>query len=56
MTDVTVQGLLAARRKEMRSQVERKHHQKNEMQVISFVREDKAGKCYTYRGVEYCYQ
>jgi len=55
MTSVTVQGLLSARRKELRSKVELEHHQKNEMQVVSFVREDKAGKCYTYRGVEYCY-
>ncbi len=56
MTNVTIQGLLSARRKMLRSKVERDHHLKNDMQVVSFVREDKTGKCYTYRGVEYCYK
>ena len=55
MSNVTVQGLLSARRKSLRSKVERDHHQQNEIQTISTVREDKTGKCYTYRGVKYCY-
>ena len=55
MSNVTLQGLLSARRKKVRAQIELQHHQKNEMQTLSFIREDKAGKCYTYRGVEYCY-
>ena len=55
MSNVTVNGLISQRRKELRSKIERDHHLNNEMQTISVVREDKAGRCYTYRGVEYCY-
>ena len=55
MTNVTVNGMLSARRKETRSAIEREHHMKNDLQTITFIREDKAGRCYTYRGVEYCY-
>ena len=49
MTNVTVQGLLSARRKELRQSTERAHHLSNELQ-------DHKGRCYTYRGVTYCYE
>ena len=55
MSNVTVQGLLNDRRKELRSQAERQHHMSNEISTKSFVKEDKSGKCYVYRGVKYCY-
>ena len=55
MSNVTVNGLMRQRRKQARAAIEREHHLSNEMQTISFIREDKAGRCYTYRGVEYCY-
>ena len=56
MTKVAVQGLMKARRKEARAAIEREHHFANEMSVRHVIREDKAGRCYTYRGVSYCYQ
>ena len=49
MTNVNVRGLLATRRKQVRKAVERTHHIANELQ-------DKQGRCYTYRGVQYCYE
>ena len=55
MTNVTVNGMLSARRKQARTAIEREHHLANEMTVRHIIREDKAGRCYTYRGVEYCY-
>ena len=56
MTNVTVQGLLSARRKDLRSKLEREHVQRQDLQTLSFITEDKKGRCYTYRGVSYCYQ
>lgn len=56
MSNVTVNGLLSARRKETRAATERAHHISNEMSVRHVIREDKAGRCYTYRGVSYCYK
>ena len=55
MSNVTVNGLMSQRRKQARAAIEREHHLSNEMQVRHIIREDKAGRCYTYRGVEYCY-
>ena len=55
MTNVQISGLMAAHRKNRRSQVEREFYQRNELQTISHIKEDKSGRCYTYRGVEYCY-
>ena len=55
MTNVTVNGLMSQRRKQERAAIEREHHLSNEIQTVSFIREDKAGRCYTYRGVQYCY-
>ena len=55
MSNLTVQGLLSDRRKELRAQAERQHHIHNELATKTWVKEDKAGKCYVYRGVKYCY-
>ena len=55
MSTVTVKGLMRQRRKESRAAIEREHHLSNEMQVRHIIREDKTGRCYTYRGVSYCY-
>ena len=56
MSNIAVKGLMACRRKQARAAIEREHHQKNDLQTMSFIREDKSGRCYTYRGVEYCYR
>ncbi len=56
MTNVTVRGMDRARRKEARSQIERDRNQLAELSVRHIIREDKAGRCYTYRGVQYCYK
>ena len=53
MSNLTVQGLLSDRRKELRSQAERQHHMSNEISTKTWVKDDKAGKCYVYRGVKY---
>ena len=52
MSNVTVQGLLSARNKELRNQAERQHHMKNDLQTMTWTKQDKSGKCYTYRGVQ----
>ena len=56
MTDVTARAMDKARRKEARSQIERDRNQLAELSVRHIIREDKVGKCYTYRGVSYCYE
>ena len=55
MTNVELSGLLSAHRKNLRARKERELHQRNELQTLSFVSDDKTGRCYTYRGVQYCY-
>ena len=55
MSNLTVQGLLSARKKELRSQKERQYHMNNELQTMTWTKENKTGKCYTYRGVQYGY-
>ncbi len=55
MSNLTVQGLISARKKELRSQAERQHHISNELQTMTWTKEDKTGRCYTYRGIQYCY-
>ena len=55
MSDVELSGLMSVHRKNRRAQRELAHHQKNELQTKSWIREDKSGRCYTYRGVQYCY-
>ena len=55
MSNLTVQGLISARKKELRNQAERQHHINNELQTMTWTKEDKSGRCYTYRGVQYCY-
>jgi hypothetical protein len=55
MSNLTVQGLISARKKELRSQAERQHHINNELQTMTWTKETKLVKCYTYRGVQYCY-
>ena len=55
MSNLTVQGLISARKKELRSQAERQHHMQNDLQTMTWVKENKSGKCYTYRGIQYCY-
>ena len=55
MTNVEIAGLMSAHRKNLRAKKERQHHQNNEIQSMSWLKEDKSGRCYTYRGVEYCY-
>ena len=56
MTTVELMGLVRAQKKAKRSNLELSHHQEREMSSsLHWMAQDKAGKCYTYRGVEYCY-
>ena len=55
MSNVEISGLMAAHRKNLRAKRELAHHRNNELPTKSWIREDKTGRCYTYRGVEYCY-
>ena len=56
MSTVELMGLVRAQKKAKRSNLELSHHQEREMNTShNWVTEDKAGKCYTYRGVKYCY-
>ena len=51
MSTVQLMGLVRAQKKAKRSNLELSHHQERELSV-----ERKSGRCYTYRGVEYCYK
>ena len=56
MSTVELMGLVRAQKKANRRNIELSHHQEREMTAShNWVTEDKAGKCYTYRGVKYCY-
>jgi len=49
-------GLVRAQKKANRRNLELSHHQEQELAAgYHSVAEDKAGRCYTYRGVQYCY-
>ena len=50
MSTVELMGLVRAQKKAKRAQLEMSHHQECELSP-----QVKAGKCYTDRGVEYCY-
>ena len=57
MSTVELMGRLRAQKKMKRDIIELSHHQEQEMTAShNWVAEDKAGRCYTYRGVEYCYR
>ena len=56
MTNVTVRAMDNARRRKARSAIERDRDQRQGLTVRHIIREDKAGRCYTYRGVSYCYR
>ena len=56
MTDVTARAMDRLRRKTARAAIERDRDQQHELTVRHIIREDKAGRCYTYRGVQYCYK
>ena len=51
MSTVQLMGLVRAQKKAKRSNLELSHHQERELSA-----ERKSGKCYTYRGVQYCYR
>ena len=51
MTTVAVMGLVRAQKKAKRANLELSHHQERELSV-----QVKSGRCYTYRGVKYCYK
>tara|TARA_Y100000015_G_scaffold39731_1_gene43895 strand:- start:941 stop:1108 length:168 start_codon:yes stop_codon:yes gene_type:complete len=55
MTTVQLRGLLRDRKSAVRKQVELSHTQQSEITKHNWVTEDKTGKCYTYRGIRYCY-
>ena len=57
MSTVELMGLVRAQKKAKRANLELSHHQEQEMATShNWVTADKAGKCFTYRGVEYCYR
>ena len=56
MSTVELMGLVRAQKKAARKAIEADYHQRNEFTRHNFISEDKAGRCYTYRGVEYCYR
>jgi len=51
MSTVQLMGLVRAQKKAKRANLELSHHQERELST-----EQKSGRCYTYRGVQYCYQ
>ena len=56
MSSVQVRGLIKASNENRRSQRELAHHQEQEMNHTPvWLSQNKTGKCYTYRGVKYCY-
>lgn len=56
MSTVELMGLIRAQNKAKRSNKELSHHQEQEMTTShNWIAQDKQGKCYTYRGVSYCY-
>ena len=56
MSTVQLRGLMKAHNKNRRDQRELAHHQEQEMNRSPvWLSQDKAGKCFTYRGVKYCY-
>ena len=56
MSTVELMGLVRAQKKAKRANLELSHHQEQEMATShNWVTADKAGKCFTYRGVKYCY-
>jgi len=55
MTTVQLRGLLRDRKNSARRELEMAHTQQAEMSRHTWVTEDKTGKCYTYRGIKYCY-
>ena len=55
MTNVQLRGVMNAHNKNRRAQKELAHHQEQEFSTPVWMTEEKAGKCYTYRGVKYCY-
>ena len=57
MSTVELMGLVRAQKKAKRTQLELSHHQEQEMtSSLNWMAQDKHRKCYTYRGVEYCYR
>ena len=56
MSTVELRGLMKTHEQNRRAQRELAHHQERDMnRTPVWLTEDKAGKCYTYRGVKYCY-
>ena len=55
MSNVELRGLMRVHEKNRRAQKELAHHQERELNKPVWMSQDRAGKCYTYRGVQYCY-
>ena len=53
MSAVDVKGLISQRKKMQRKTNEKMIRQAHDLSPV-FMKEDKTGKCYTYRGVRYC--
>lgn len=55
MSTVELMGLVREQKRAARATAEKEHHQFNEFVHHNWMTQDKTGKCYTYRGVKYCY-
>ena len=56
MTNVQISGLMAVHNARTSAlSVSVNCIRTNELQTKPWLTEEKAGRCYTYRGVEYCY-
>ena len=56
MSDVSTRGLVKVQERAVRARKELQHHQANEIPTKNWVTRDNTGRCYTYRGVKYCYR
>ena len=56
MSNVELRGLMRTHEKNRRAQRELAHNQEKDVSKTPvWMTQDKVGKCYTYRGVKYCY-
>lgn len=55
MSTVELKGRIREQQKAAREAAEKEHHQFNDFTRHNWITQDKTGKCYTYRGIKYCY-
>lgn len=55
MSTIELMGLVRTQKAASRKANEKEYYQRNEFAKRNWITEDKTGKCYTYRGIKYCY-